>query len=295
MDINTYQAKAADTMQFDVSNPKAISISMFGLSGEVGELATEYKKRLRDGDNYKIFKDKIMEELGDIMWYLSSIATLENIQMSDILEGSIRKAKDRWESFSNHGQMELEGEFLDDGRDENEQFPREFVAEFKETEKKNKNFISVTVNGASFGDPIRDNAYDDDYYRFHDIFHFSYVTALGWSPVTRGLLKLKRKSDSQLDEIEDGGRAVVIDESISILVFEYARHHNFFKGVGAVDYQLLRTIKMLSKHLEVKNCTPKQWEHAILIGFDIWHKLKANNGGRVICNMQEKSMTYESL
>lgn len=194
MDINDYQAQATDTMQFEKSSDKAISIALFGLSGEVGELATEYKKRLRDGDNYKIFKEKLMEEIGDIMWYLSSIATIENMQLSDALEFSIKKAKERWEDLHLSPQLELEGEFPDDGRPDNEQFPREFVAAFQESMDKNgKDCISVTVNGESFGDQVRDNAYNDDYYRFHDVFHLSYVTALGWSPVARKLMDKKKR------------------------------------------------------------------------------------------------------
>lgn len=96
--------------------------------------------------------------------------------------------------------------------------------------------------------------------------------------------------------MEDGGRANVIDEAISILVFEYARNHNFFEGIDAVDYQLLRTIKLLTRHLvEIKSCTTKQWEYSILLGFSMWRELRKNRGGRIICSMYEKTMMYESL
>lgn len=296
MDINEYQAKAAETLQFDRSSNEAVSISLLGLSGEVGELSTEYKKKIRDGDSYKIFREKIVEEMGDIMWYLSSIATHEGIEFSEILHNNVKKINERWNDLNAHGQLSFDGEFLDDGCGEEEKFPREFVAEFKEVDADDgKSYVTVSVNGSPFGNDLRDNAYDNDCYRFHDVFHFSYVVTLGWSPIARRFLKCKRVSNDLKDEVEDGGRASVIDEAISVLVFEHARNHNFFEGAGGVDYQLLRTIKSLTKHLEVKSCTPKEWENAILLGFEVWRKLKKNKSGRIVCDMHEKTMHFEKL
>lgn len=296
MDVNEYQARSAETAQFNKSTNDAISISLLGLSGEVGELLTEYKKKIRDGDSYKIFKEKIVEELGDILWYLSSIATYEGIELSEVLHRNLQKTSERWDDLQSYGQLDFEGEFFDDGREEHEQLPREFVAEFDEfTADDGKNYASIKVNGKDFGDPLRDNAYDDDYYRFHDVFHFSYAVVLGWSPIVRRFVECKRRDDEKIDEVEDGGRAAVIDEAISALVFDYAKHHNYFEGAGGVDYELLRTIKKLTSHLEVSTCTPKQWEQAIILGFDIWRKLRDKKKGRVICSMYDKTMMFEDI
>ncbi|MFJ1762482.1 hypothetical protein ACIOD2_19335 [Amycolatopsis sp. NPDC088138] len=38
----------------------------------------------------------------------------------------------------------------------------------------------------------------------------------------RALMRRKRKSDQARDEAEDGGRAVVVEEGISALVFAHA-------------------------------------------------------------------------
>jgi NTP pyrophosphatase (non-canonical NTP hydrolase) len=294
MDIDEYQAKAAETIQFNNNSNDAISISLLGLSGEVGELSTEYKKKIRDGENYKLFREIIIEEIGDVMWYLSSIATHEDIEFSEVLRKNMIKITDRWEDLQQHGQLTFEGEFLDDGCHEDEQFPREFVAVFKEvTGTDGKQYAEISVNGKQFGAPLRDNVYDDDFYRFHDVFHLSYVVVLGWSPIVRRFLECKRRRDEKKDEVEDGGRAAVIDEAISALVFDYASNHNFFEGSNGLDYELLRTIKNLTKHLEVKICTPKEWETAIILGFDLWRELKEKRQGRVVCNMTEKSMIFE--
>lgn len=296
MDVNEYQALAAETIQFDRTSPEAMSIALLGLSGEVGELAAEFKKKMRDGESYKIFREKVIEELADIFWYLSTIATLEDIELDEVLKFSSLKIKERWQDLNPDGQLSFEDDFPDDGFPEDEQFPREFVAEFSEIKREDgKLYASIKINGEEFGNELRDNAYEDDFYRFHDIFHLSYVVTLGWSPVVRKFLGRKRKTVDAHDEIEDGGRATVIDEAISILVFEYARNHNFFEGTDTVDYQLLRTIKMLTRHLEIKNCTAKQWEHAILTGFKVWRKLRDSKKGRIICSMHEKTMLFEEL
>ncbi|MGH1432561.1 MAG: nucleoside triphosphate pyrophosphohydrolase family protein [Neptuniibacter sp.] len=296
MDFDEYQAEAAGTFQFNSGVTESKMISILGLSGEVGELATEYKKVIRDGDSYKIFREKLSEELGDILWYLSSIATQEDILLSDIAKLNVRKIKERWHDLYPEEQLGFQRQLFDDGRAESEQLPRSFVLEFYNIDNENgKSYIGVKCNGKPFGNELRDNAYEDDYYRFHDIFHFSYVVVLGWSPVVRRLLGCKRKSDDKLDEIEDGGRASVIDEGVSIMIFEYARNHNFFEGAGGVDYSLLRTIKNMTHYLEVGICTPKEWEDAILLGFEIWRELRTHKAGKVICDLYDKTMIFESL
>lgn len=120
-----------------------------------------------------------------------------------------------------------------------------FVAEFNEgIDNNGKECVEIFINGQKFGDPIRDNHYEDDYYRYHDLFHFSYVTVLGWSPTARALMHKKKRSNDLINEIEDdGGRAIVIDEAISALVFEHARNHNFYDGIQTIDEQLLHTIR----------------------------------------------------
>jgi len=294
--FDDYQAEASETFQFEVGSLESRMISVMGIAGEVGELATEYKKAIRDGDGYKIFKEKLTEELGDILWYLSSIASQEEILLSDIANFNIRKIRDRWHDLYFVDQLGFQRQLYDDGRPENEQLPRTFVLEFRDVEGQNgSRHVSVAFNGQVFGNELRDNSYEDDYYRYHDIFHTAYAVVLGWSPVVRKLLGCKRRSDGQLDEVEDGGRAFAIDEGISVMIFEHARNHNFFEGSGGVDYSLLRTIKNMTRHLEIGMCTLKDWEQAILLGFEIWRELRDHRGGRVICDLYEKSMAFEEL
>ncbi|MBA9900917.1 nucleoside triphosphate pyrophosphohydrolase family protein [Burkholderia cepacia] len=286
--FSTYQQEAEKTDQTEARGADAmtgIMVPLLGLAGETGTLLTEYKKYLRDGTAYRIFNEKIAEELGDILWYVSTIATKQGLDLELIARSNIAKITDRWHENSSP----LFGpKLFDDGRPENEQFPRQFdVVVSAVTDDDGKERILLSLNGNPLGDPVRDNTYEDDGYRLHDVFHLSYVAVLGWSPVMRKLFGRKRKSDPLLDENEDGGRAQVIDEAISALVFEEARKTSFFADVPSLDYELLRTIKGLTARLEVARCSGRQWETAILSGFDVWRALRERRSGTIRCDLIE--------
>ena len=115
---------------------------------------------------------------------------------------------------------------------EGERLPRRFEVELVDVEGEDRQRVRVLINGKPFGAELTDNAYDPDGYRFHDVFHFAYAAVLGWSPITRALLRRKRKSRPLLDEVEDGGRAAVIEEGVAALAFDYARRHHMLDGVS---------------------------------------------------------------
>jgi hypothetical protein len=145
------------------------------------------------------------------------------------------------------------------------------------------------------GDTLTDNAHKDDGYRYHDVFHLAYAAVLGWSPVVRGLLRRKRKSVARVDEIEDGGRAAVVEEAISILVFNEAAQRGWFKEESSVDIGLLKTIMRLTAGLEVQRCTAKQWKAAILQGYAAFNQLQSRHGGRVDVDLDRQTLQYFAL
>ncbi|MGF6411486.1 nucleoside triphosphate pyrophosphohydrolase family protein [Paraburkholderia sp. MM5482-R1] len=284
--FSTYQQEAEKTDQTEARNADAmtgIMVPLLGLAGETGTLLTEYKKYLRDGAAYRIFNEKIAEELGDILWYVSTIATKQGLDLESIARSNLAKVFDRWHE---HSSPLFGPKLFDDGRQESEQFPRRFdVVVNTVVDDDGKERVLLTLDEEPLGDPLRDNTYEDDGYRLHDVFHLSYVAVLGWSPVMRKLFRKKRKSDPLLDENEDGGRAQVIDEAISALVFEEARKTSFFENVQSLDYELLRTIKGLTTRLEVGRCSGKQWEVAILSGFEVWRALRNRRSGTIRCDL----------
>jgi hypothetical protein len=150
--------------------------------------------------------------------------------------------------------------------------------------------VECLCGGAELGDSLSDNAYEDDGYRFHDVFHLSYAAVLGWSPIIRKHLGRKRRSNKQVDDVEDGGRARAIDEAISAIVYDYARKHCFFDGVTAVDFGLLKTVKSLVSHLEIGRCTHGDWENAILQGYAAWRVIRSHKGGTVHVDLHRRTI-----
>ena len=285
MELNEYQILAYQTDQqpgtgaFE-SDPRSILVPLLGMAGEVGELLGEHKKWLRDGDSYKMYPDRVKEELGDLLWYLSNVATKHGLTLEEVADFNLNKTGRRWQPIgAGTGQTKL----FDEDLPLSERLPRQMDIYIEE-----ESGIAITIiDGAKYGDPLSDNRYEDDGYRFHDICHLSYASILGWSPTLRALLRRKRKSDPKVDEVEDGGRAIVIEEGISAMVFSYAERHNFLEGAEGVNSDLLRTIKDMTSHLEVSACTEGDWERAIMTGFDIWRQVKAKGRGHIRADLEK--------
>ena len=284
MEINEYQRLANQTDQQPENesleaDPRSIMIPLLGMAGEVGELLGEHKKWLRDGESYKLFPERVKEELGDLLWYLSNVATKHGLTLDEVAEFNLGKTGRRWQPIDAvKGRRKL----FDDDFPAKEQLPRQMDISIEE----DSGIAITTIDGAKYGDPLTDNRYEDDGYRFHDICHLSYASVLGWSPTMRALMRRKRKSDPKVDEVEDGGRAIVIEEGISAMVFSYAERRNFLEGAEGLNYDLLRTIKDMTSHLEVSARTEGEWERAIMTGFDIWRQVKAERNGRIHADLE---------
>jgi hypothetical protein len=108
-------------------------------------------------------------------------------------------------------------------------------------------------------------------------------------------MERKRRYDPNLDENQDGGRAIVIEEGIAALIFEYGAHHGDLANARTIDYELLRTIKSMTDRLEVRGVTPSQWQQAILEGWRIFRFLTENNGGNVECDLDAKAVNVSQL
>ncbi|TVP62644.1 MAG: nucleotide pyrophosphohydrolase [Nodularia sp. (in: Bacteria)] len=294
MNFSEYQTQALNTDQIPAVEGTELIIPLLGLVGEVGSLMTEYKKHLRDGDAHKLFKEGIAEELGDMLWYISNLASKFNLNLEEIAKDNLRKCHDRWgwrdsDSINDNATSYI----FDHDFPEHESLPRQFEVEITETSKDNSVRMKAFINKKQVGNDLTDNFYSSDGYRFHDIFHLSYAAVLGWSVVTRSNLKCKRKSNPSIDEVEDGGRAVAIEEGISALIFSYAKDHDFLEGVKVIDYQLLKTIKNMTSHLEVSQCSLGDWEKAIFMGYDVWRQVEKNRGGTVVVDLDARLITYQ--
>jgi NTP pyrophosphatase (non-canonical NTP hydrolase) len=287
LDFETYQREALTTDQVRGEGESSLMVPLLGLVGEIGTLAVEHKKRLRDKEKHRLFKERIEEDLGDILWYISNFASKSGFRLEDIARKNLHKVRARWAAPTGT-QLAL----FDAGAGAGEQIPRHFVIDFGNDAKGR---VKITRDGKRIGDKLTDNNYGDDGYRFHDVFHFAFAAVLGWSPVTRSLLKCKRKSDPITDEVEDGGRAAVIEEGVAALAYAHARTRDFLEGATEVDHEVLEAIQRMTAHLEVRARTPAQWERAILQGFVIWRELRKGNGGRVTIDLTKQQLFYASV
>ncbi|MEO8062135.1 MAG: nucleoside triphosphate pyrophosphohydrolase family protein [Pseudomonadota bacterium] len=290
MNLNDYQREAQKTDRVarreNVQAGADLVVPLLGLAGETGELLSEYKKHLRDGSAHLLFKDRVAEELGDLIWYVANVATKFGLELEDIAQRNLKKTQSRW------GNQDTSSISFDGIFDEGERFPQKFVVQLSEVDVGGRPMIRAHMDGKHIGNDLTDNADDPDGYRFHDAFHLGYVAVLGWSPVIRKLLGRKRKSNRQVDEVQDGGRAQVIDEGVAALVFEYARGHNWLDGVTDLDYQLLRTIKGITSLLEVRERSMGEWQRAILLGFEVWRAVLKSSGGRILVDQSSKELKY---
>lgn len=247
-------------------------VSLLGLVGEVGDLHTTYKK-LYAQDKYPTLRKDLTEELGDVLWYLTSLASLHGITLEEIAKANAAKA----ELLYSVGRRTS----FDSGFPDDEQFPSHFSVEFIEKPLDRGVHVKIAISGIVIGDLLTDNAHEDDGYRYHDVFHLAYAAVLGWSPVTRALLRRKRKTDSNTDEVEDGARACIVEEAVSIFVFNQADEREWYEDINSIDIGLLKILKRLTSNLEVKECSAKQWKEAIHQGFRAFKLLRENHGGTV--------------
>lgn len=99
MDIMEYQEKAERTVNKNLKGMDQSLNLLIGVNGEIGEVTELFKKCIYHGHNLCI-KD-LVEELGDVLWYITNIATLYGIPMTYILDENIKKLKERYpEGFS---------------------------------------------------------------------------------------------------------------------------------------------------------------------------------------------------
>jgi len=297
--IRQYQLEAEKTDKIPSKTTRgktSVIISLLGLTGETGDLLTVFKKSLISGKRETNLTEKSTKELGDILWYISNIATKVGLNLEKIAEHNIKKVQERYNSHSSH--------FFDENYEPDEQLPRNFEIHFREIkhplnnkkteESPERVTVKISMNEVNVGETLTDNSHKDDGYRYHDVFHLAFAGILRWSPVTRALLKRKRKSNPQADEVEDGARAIILEEAISEYIFNHARDENFFEEVKELDFVLLKTIKKITKGLEVEVCTPQDWETAILEGYKIFRQLRKNEGGTVLIDMKNRKISYQS-
>lgn len=92
--FDRYQRAAMRTMP-KLPKRDALQMLALGLAGEAGETVDGVKKFLYHG-HAELSKDAIVQELGDLLWYIANIANLYDLQLSQVAEFNIAKLLDRY-------------------------------------------------------------------------------------------------------------------------------------------------------------------------------------------------------
>jgi NTP pyrophosphatase (non-canonical NTP hydrolase) len=97
MDFEEYQKESRKTAIYP-NIGKNIVYPTLGLAGEAGEVAEKVKKLIRDegGKLTKTKKHEIEKELGDVLWYLSQIASELGLSLSEVAKTNIKKLSSRY-------------------------------------------------------------------------------------------------------------------------------------------------------------------------------------------------------
>lgn len=234
--------------------------------------------------------------ISEIAWHLSAMASLYHLSLDDVVETNCAKVSFR----SVRG---APTPLHDYDRDPKEQFPRSFDVTFvRIAPQKSRMYFE----GRPLGDDLTDNFYDDDGYRFHDVIHLALIAHLGWSPVVRGLMQRKRKSRAdRVDEVEDGGRAKVVEELVIKAVHTegdkqakaagrcvLGKPTRLFPERTLINFKLLKTLRAYVDGLEVAKNTFWEWEDAIFEGCDMFFKLSNEKQGTVHVDLDARTLSF---
>jgi len=91
MNFDEYQKFARSTAIYP--DECKVVYPALGLCGEAGEVAEKVKKNIRDGKSL----DGLALELGDVLWYISTLADDLGVTLEEVAKANIEKLQSRME------------------------------------------------------------------------------------------------------------------------------------------------------------------------------------------------------
>lgn len=85
-----YQTNVIRTM----NHSSGLANYALGLAGEAGETVDYLKKVLFHG--HELDNEKLMKELGDILWYVTAVAEFNGYQLEEIAHMNVMKLRQRY-------------------------------------------------------------------------------------------------------------------------------------------------------------------------------------------------------
>ena len=319
IDIATYQREAFKTSQLTRgSSPEHLLAPILGLASETGSILDIYKKYLRDAIDLKANREYLKEELGDLLWYIATVATSADLRLEDIARSNLARTRDRYPKNLREAFAKLQ--VFDQQYSPQERFPRKVTIEFTERRQAGKvravlKLVSVRPNafpkgpitivehgerkkigfavGRRLGDTLTDNSRRADDYRYHDAVHLGFMAVLGWSPIMRTLLGVRRRSNATVNEAEDGARAKYVEEGLSAVLAALSLRRLGFGGEITVDGDSISVAQAVTSSLEARQLPGWLWRRAISQGFAAMHTLGENKGGFLLADLNKRTLTYK--
>lgn len=94
LELNQYQELAGRTSNPALDSRDRLATAALGFAGEAGEVADLVKKHF--GHGHELNRTKLIEEVGDCLWYIAEIADCLEISLSDLATGNITKLAARY-------------------------------------------------------------------------------------------------------------------------------------------------------------------------------------------------------
>lgn len=96
--MDTYQFGALETAIYPGQGGSAgLTYAVLGLTNEAGEVAGKLKKIMRDKGWELDYEDRqeMVDELGDVLWYLTAVADELQHDLAEVAEQNLAKLADR--------------------------------------------------------------------------------------------------------------------------------------------------------------------------------------------------------
>ncbi len=302
--IDAYQKIAFITRRTEEDQLRNVCVAV--LQQLAAQLSRDFLPNTEMALNHEVRPKDPVDALGEIIWHLSALASLYDLTLSDIL--SLTQKKARFRNPQNkpgprHDRKKKK-------KNPNERFPDRFEVHFVDKGDAGASMFWVEDERVikKLGATLTDNDRNGDGYRFHDVMHIAFAVHLGWSPNLRAFMGLQRRSSLVTDQVEDGGRAKILEEAVILEIHQRAKgFEDYFpkaeKAIqvspydfpDAMSFEFLRRLHELCDGHEAYQNPKQDWERAIRDGYDCYHKLRAASGGIIAVNMIERTLTFRSL
>lgn len=92
--FSEYQIEAEKTRANYDDKGLRLVVAALGLAGEAGEFCDLVKKI--NGQGHELNRDKLLNELGDILWYVADAASCLGVELGEVAVGNINKLRKRY-------------------------------------------------------------------------------------------------------------------------------------------------------------------------------------------------------